>query len=373
MDFKKIFEIAVSKNASDVHLVHGFPPIIRIDGDLFGLEIPSYKIFPLSAAQSSRSENVLESEDLISNKKIINSDFLNKTLEEVLTKEQLKIFLEEKDYDFGYQINNYRFRVNLSYERDNLKLVARIISHKKPILEDIDMPSQVTDLLKLKQGLILVTGPTGCGKSTSLAAMINYINDNRNCNIVTFEDPIEFVFKSNKSIITQRQLGTDMNSFSSGLKHVLRQDPNVIMVGEMRDLETISTVITLAETGHLVLATLHTRNSSQTIDRIIDIFPPHQQNQIKAQLSLILSAVVSQVLIPKNGGGRVAVREIMINNTAISNLIRDQKISQIKNVIETHSTEGMMSFERSLKNLYERGLITEEEARNFLNNRIIFG
>lgn len=378
MDFKKIFEIAISKNASDVHLVHGFPPIIRIDGELFGLEVPAYKIFPLSASQSFRSENVLGEEDLLSGdlasgKKIINSEFLNKTLEEILTKEQLKTFLEEKDYDFGYQIDDYRFRVNLSYERNNLKLVARIISHKRPLLKDIDMPDQVTNLLKLKQGLILVTGPTGCGKSTSLAAMLNYINDNRNCNIVTFEDPIEFVFKSNKSIITQRQLGTDMNSFASGLKHVLRQDPNVIMVGEMRDLETISTVITLAETGHLVLATLHTRNASQTIDRIIDIFPPHQQNQIKAQLSLILSAVVSQVLIPKKGGGRIAVREIMINNTAISNLIRDQKISQIKNVIETHSTEGMMSFERSLKNLYERDLVNEEDTRKFLNNRIIFG
>ncbi len=378
MNFKKIFEVAISKNASDVHLVHGFPPIIRIDGVLFGLEVPAYKIFPLTASQSFRSENVLETEDFLSenlssNKKIINSEFLDETLKEILTKEQLKIFSEEKDYDFGYQIDDYRFRVNLSYERNNLKLVARIISHRKPTLEDIDMPARVTDLLKLKQGLILVTGPTGCGKSTSLAAMINYINDNRNCNIVTFEDPIEFVFKSNKSIITQRQLGTDMNSFASGLKHVLRQDPNVIMVGEMRDLETISTVITLAETGHLVLATLHTRNASQTIDRIIDIFPPHQQNQIKAQLSLILSAVVSQVLIPKKDGGRVAVREIMINNTAISNLIRDQKISQIKNVIETHSADGMMSFERSLKSLYEKDLVTEEEARKFLNNKIIFG
>jgi len=378
MNFKKIFEIAILKNASDVHLIHGFPPIIRIDGELFGLEVPAYKIFPLSSAQSFRSENVLESgkllsEDSISGKKIINVEFLKETLEEILTKEQLKIFLEEKDYDFGYQIDDYRFRVNISYERNNLKLVARTISHKRPNLRDIDMPEQVTNLLKLKQGLILVTGPTGCGKSTSLAAMINYINDNRNCNIVTFEDPIEFVFKSNKSIITQRQLWTDMNSFASGLKHVLRQDPNVIMVGEMRDLETISTVITLAETGHLVLATLHTRNAPQTIDRIIDIFPPHQQNQIKSQLSLILSAVVSQVLIPKKGGGRVAVREIMINNTAISNLIRDQKISQIKNVIETHSTEGMMSFERSLKSLYERDLVTEEDARKFLNNRIIFG
>lgn len=375
MNLKKIFKVAILNEASDVHLVHGFSPMIRIDGGLFGLEIPNYKIFSLSTLKNSQIKSSLDEhpKDINEDLKLVSSSFLNKTLKEILTTEQLDIFSRKKDYDFSYQIDDYRFRINLSYERDNLKLVARVISRKRPTLEDIDMPTQVTNLLNLSQGLILVTGPTGCGKSTSLAAMINYINDNRNCNIITFEDPIEFVFKSNKSIITQRQLGTDMTSFSSGLKHVLRQDPNVIMVGEMRDLDTISTAITLAETGHLVLATLHTRNSSQTIDRIIDIFPPHQQNQIKSQLSLILSAVVSQVLIPKKGGGRVAVREIMINNTAISNLIRDQKITQIKNVIGTHLAEGMISFERSLKSLYERDLINEEEVKKFLNNRVIFG
>ncbi len=370
MNFKKIFEIAISKNASDVHLIHGFPPIIRIDGELFGLEVPAYKIFPLTASQSFRSENILETEgslleDLSLNKKIINSDFLNETLEEILTKEQLKVFLEEKDYDFGYQIDDYRFRVNISYERNNLKLVARIISHRKPTLKDIDMPDQIINLLNLKQGLILVTGPTGCGKSTSLAAMLNYINDNRNCNIVTFEDPIEFVFKSNKSIITQRQLWTDMNSFASGLKHVLRQDPNVIMVGEMRDYETIASALTIAETGHLVFATLHTNTAAQSIDRMIDVFPEGQQNQIRIQLSNMLSGVISQRLIPLKNGGRRAATEILIGTTAVKNAIREAKTHQIDNIIQTSLDVGMVSLEKSLVEMIRQGLIDIDTAKNF--------
>lgn len=401
MHINEIFEIAIKNKASDVHLVHGLAPIIRINGGLFVIEPSTNKIINLSSVDYDNFEftqsdkplvldeftgaekyifsdngDIIKTDELIDREydlKIVKSAELKKAIFGILSKEQIERLQEEKDYDFSYQYKNYRFRVNVSYEKGNMKMVARVITEEQPSLEEIGMPKHINNFLKLGQGLILVTGPTGCGKSTSLAAMINYINTNRNCNIVTLEDPIEFVFKSNKSIITQRQLGTDMPNFSSGLKHVLRQDPNVVMVGEMRDLETISTAITLAETGHLVLATLHTCNAAQTIDRIIDIFPPYQQDQIKSQLSLILSLVISQVLIPKKGGGRVAAREILINNTAVSNLIRDKKISQIKNVIETHLSEGMVSFERSVKELYEKGLIELEDAQLFLSNKVVTG
>jgi twitching motility protein PilT len=247
-------------------------------------------------------------------------------------------------------------------------MVARVISDKMPNLEEIGMPKIIYDLLNLKQGLILITGPTGCGKSTSLAAMINYINLNRRCHIITLEDPIEYLFKPEKSIIIQRQLGTDMLSFSEGLKHALRQDPNVIMVGEMRDLETIATTITLAETGHLVLATLHTYNAAQTIDRIIDIFPPHQQGQVRMQLSMTLAAVMSQRLLNKTEGGRVAAREVMLNTAAVSNLIRENKVSQLKTVIETSSKEGMISLDQDLQRMFKEKLITKEIAQSHMTN-----
>jgi twitching motility protein PilT len=247
-------------------------------------------------------------------------------------------------------------------------LVARIINDKMPTLEDLSLPEIVSDLLNLKQGLILVTGPTGCGKSTTLAAMINYINSNHRLNIITLEDPIEYLFKPEKSIIIQRQLGSDMLSFASGLKHALRQDPNVIMVGEMRDLETIATTITLAETGHLVLATLHTYSAAQTIDRIIDAFPPHQQNQVRMQLSMTLASVISQRLLPRVDGGRIAAREIMINNSAISNLIRENKIAQIRTVIETSAKDGMVSMDQDLKRLFKEKLVSKEVAQTQMEN-----
>lgn len=397
MDIDKILNIAINKNASDVHLIHGLFPIIRIDGRLYSLKGSSLEEVNFtnnkdfsSSDLDDKKNNKLNNDKLflvepVSNKKlknedgvndnnfkIVTSDSIHKVLKKALEIEQLERFYKEKDYDFSYQFDGFRFRVNLSYERDNFKAVFRIINKKSPNLDDIGMGDNIKNLLHLNHGLILLTGPSGCGKSTSLAAMINYINDNRNCNIITLEDPIEFIFKPNKSVITQRQLGTDMVTFSSGLKHVLRQDPNIIMVGEMRDLETISTAITLAETGHLILATLHTCNAAQTVDRIIDIFPSHQQGQIKSQLSLILSAVISQVLLPKVGGGRIAAREILINNSAVSNLIRDQKIAQLKNVIETHSKDGMVTFEKSIKSLCDKGLVNIKEAQSFLDNRLFF-
>jgi twitching motility protein PilT len=340
MDLNNLFKLAAEKKASDVHLIFGQSPIFRIDGQLLDInEVVSGGDFPKLSALDLEG-------------------FLNT----LLTKEQKSRFLDKRDLDLGYQIENYRYRVNCAFEKNNVSIVARVIDERKPSLGELGLPPVVSDLLNLPQGFILITGPTGCGKSTTLAAMINYINDTRRCNIVTLEDPIEYVFTPNKSIISQRQLGSDMLSFASGLKHVLRQDPNVIMLGEMRDLETISTAVTLAETGHLVLATLHTYSAAQTIDRIIDIFPPYQQTQIKSQLSAVLSAVISQRLLTRQSGGRIAAREILLNNSAIANLIREGKIAQIKSTIETNSSIGMVTLDRNIKDLYQAGEISREVA-----------
>ncbi|MDD4271351.1 MAG: type IV pilus twitching motility protein PilT [Patescibacteria group bacterium] len=341
MIMQEIFQLSVKKGASDIHLVVDAPALLRIDGEL----IP------------------------IDPKKVLSKKDIEQMVLPLLSEEQKKRLIAEKELDFGYEDDHEtRFRINLLYERGNLGLVARVITDAIPTLEDLGMPKVVYDLLNLQQGLILVTGPTGCGKSSTLAAMINYINQQRSCSIVTLEDPIEFRFKHDKSVVTQRQLGSDMVSFADGLKHVLRQDPNVIMVGEMRDLETIGTTITLAETGHLVLATLHTYSAAQTIDRIIDIFPPHQQTQVRMQLSMTLAAVISQRLLVKNGGGRIAAREILINTPAVSNLIRESKIAQIKTVIETSSKEGMESLDHNLKRLYDAKIISKENAQAHMNN-----
>ncbi len=336
MNIKNLFKTALNKKASDLHLVVGLPPILRIDGELVNIE---------------------------NEKPLTNSD-LEQMAFSIISEKQKEKIITSRELDFGFEADDKsRFRVNLYYERNNIGLVARVINEKMSTLEDIGMPEITYNLLNLNQGLILVTGPTGCGKSTTLAAMINYINNNRSCSIVTLEDPIEYLFQPVKSIVVQRQLGNDMLSFANGLKHILRQDPNVIMVGEMRDLETVAATITLAETGHLVLATLHTYSAAQTIDRIIDIFPPHQQNQIRMQLSMTLAVVISQRLLPKIKGGRVAAREIMLNTAAVANLIRENKIAQLKTVIETSSKEGMVSLDQELKRLYKEKIISKEVAQ----------
>lgn len=353
---EQLLNLAVKHEASDLHLVTGLAPILRIHGVIKDINT-------VVSSNFNEDYNFTTKSDTENEYPKLDKESLEKIIYASLSDEQKEKFKENKDLDFSIASASGRFRVNLSLEKNNPKLVARIISNETPTLEDINMPEITKDILNHKQGLVLVTGPTGCGKSTTLAAMVDYINKTRRANVITLEDPIEFLFKPHKSIITQRELGADMRSFESGLKHVLRQDPDVIMVGEMRDLETIAAAITLAETGHLIIATLHTYSAVQTIDRIIDIFPPHQQTQIKSQLSMILRAVISQKLLPKVGGGRIAAREVLIRNNAVSNLIKDDKIRQIKNVIETSSGQGMISFSRAIKDLYHRDFISEEVAQ----------
>jgi twitching motility protein PilT len=338
MYLHELFKIATEKKASDLHLAANRKPILRIDGRLYEVE----------------DEPVLKPKDL------------EKVIFEILSQEQKERFIKTKDLDFSYELKGSRYRVNLHFEKGDVGLVARVVPPVIPTLEDIMMPEIVYDLTRLSQGLILVTGPTGHGKSTTLAAMINQINKERVCHIVTLEDPIEFLFSSEKSIIKQRELGSDMLSFAAGLKHVLRQDPNVIMVGEMRDLETIAATLTLAETGHLVLATLHTYSAAQTVDRIIDVFPPHQQGQIRLQLSMTLAGVISQRLLPRIGGGRIAAKEILINTPAVANLIREQKTAQINTIIQTSAEKGMITMEQDLKRLVQEGLIEPEVARAYI-------
>jgi len=334
MTIETLFAQATEQGASDLHLAVGLAPTIRLHGALKPLDEA-----PL---QAKKMEELVFS---------------------LLQPNQRERFQTERELDVSYQSKDgTRFRINLHYEKNNVGLVARVIPTTIPSLKEIGMPEVVYNLTRMDYGLVLVTGPTGCGKSTTLAAMINLINSERSVNIITLEDPIEFVFKPNKSIIKQRQLGTDMISFAEGLKHTLRQDPNVIMVGEMRDLETIATTLTLAETGHLVLATLHTSNAAQTIDRIIDVFPPHQQTQIRLQLSFSLKAVISQRLLPKQSGGRVAAREILLNNSAVANLIRENKIAQIKSVIQTSAEEGMITMDQHIKHLLKDEVISRETA-----------
>jgi len=341
MNINTLFKKATEAKASDLHIIVGKAPILRIDGEL----------------------------KVIDGAAVLTRDAVETMVLSILTERQKKKFLEERELDISYEIAKFsRYRVNLHWERDNIGLVARVISNDVPKLEDLGLPPIANEMIEKTSGLLLVTGPTGCGKSTTLAAMVEKVNSMRFANIITLEDPIEYIFKPNKSIIKQRQLGSDMLTFDGALRHVLRQDPNVIMVGEVRDLETMSATITLAETGHLVLATLHTHSAAQTIDRIIDVFPPHQQSQVRLQLSISLNGIISQQLLPKVGGGRVAAREILINTPAVANIIRENKIPQIKSVIQTSADEGMFSMEQNIKDLLKQGLIEETTALAYLNN-----
>lgn len=339
MELNSLLKESTQQGASDLHLIVGHKPCARINKKIV----------------------VFEKFDEI------NSVEMKKMVESVLTANQKKKFYDERDLDFSYEINSIgRFRINIYWERDEIGLVARIINKEIPSMEELGLTEIVRSMIEQDEGLILVTGPTGCGKSTTLASMINHINQNRDVSIITLEDPIEYLFPKSRAIVTQRELGSDMKTFAAGLKHVLRQDPDIIMVGEMRDLESIALTLTLAETGHLVLATLHTPNASQVIERIVDVFPAYQQDQIRLQLSMVLNCIIAQKLLVKKGGGMVAAREILINTPAVSNIIRENKIPQIKTVLQTSSDKGMMTMKQSIKELYEAGLIDEEVAQSTL-------
>jgi twitching motility protein PilT len=300
----------------------------------------------------------------------LTSEDIREAFEHVTDKDQQEEFDRKRELDFAYSVPGLaRFRVNAALQRGTISLVFRQVNWRIPALGELGLPEVCKALVMKPDGLILVTGPTGSGKSTTLAAMLDYLNEKEARRVVTVEDPIEYLFKDKECFITQRELGADTDSFAIALKHVLRQDPDVILVGEMRDLETIATALTAAETGHLVFATLHTPSAPQSIDRIIDVFPPHQQDQIRIQLSTTLQAVLYQALIPRaNGNGRVPAVEVMIATSAIRNLIREGKTYQMANVIQTGSQYGMQTLNQALKDLYQRDLITLEEALSKSNN-----
>lgn len=331
--------LTISRNASDLHLAAGYPPIIRVDGEL---------------------EEVGD--------RILNPEDAEELILSILSDEKKELLEVNREIDLAYTYeggSNARFRINAYYAMKSLSAAFRLIPSRIRTIEELMLPQMYHQFTKLKQGLILVTGPTGHGKSTTLASLLEDINRTRFCHIVTIEDPIEYVFEGKKALIDQREMNDDTHSWDIALRSALRQDPDVLLVGEMRDLETISATITLAETGHLVFATLHTNSSSQTIDRIIDVFPDNQQAQVRAQLSNILEAVVAQRLIPLEKGGRRAVSEIMLKNSAVANLIREGKTNQIDNVIRTSSDIGMISLEKSLVNLVREGIISVPKAQEY--------
>lgn len=332
-----LLDLVISKNASDLHLTAGYPAMIRIDGELIpvGTEILT-------------EENT--------------ADLVNGLLNE--SKKELLDINREVDLAYSHQEKG-RFRINAFYQKQTISAALRLIPDKIKSIEELKLPTTYYKLTKLGQGLVLVTGPTGHGKTTTLAAMLQEVNQNRPAHIITIEDPIEYILPKSKAMVDQREMHDDTHSWEIALKSAMRQDPDVILVGEMRDYETIAAAITLAETGHLVFATLHTNNAAQTVDRIIDVFPEHQQAQIRAQLSNILEAVIAQRLIPLQGGGRRAVSEIMLSTNAVRNLIREGKTHQLDNVIMTGRDIGMISLEASLVKLVREGLVTVERAQEY--------
>jgi twitching motility protein PilT len=284
----------------------------------------------------------------------------------LLDEDQKQILLRDKEFDFSFAFGDLgRFRVNAFHERGNLAAAMRLIPNQIRSIEQLGLPPVLNKFTSYPRGLVLVTGPTGSGKSTTLAALVNKINDERAAHIITIEDPIEYTHQSRKSVIVQREVHYDTYSFSTALRSSLREDPDVVLIGEMRDLETIAAAITIAETGHLVFATLHTNSASQSIDRMVDVFPPHQQPQVRAQLGNILTAVCSQRLIPALGGGRVAAAEILVATSAVRNIIREGKNYQLEAVIQTGSEYGMQNMDRTLVNLIHNGIISYDEARNY--------
>lgn len=338
MDLNQLLEIVINKKGSDIHIIPGYFPTIRIGGELYQLTTLT-KITP---------------------------EISEKMIFDILKPDQREIFIANRELDLAITYNSYRFRVNLYYAQGVVCASFRLIPVEIKKIEELGLPGIIKQCIDYRQGLVLVTGPTGEGKSTTLASIINEINNKYAKHIITIEDPIEYIYPVSKSIISQRELHQDTHSWVVSLKSALREDPDVILVGEMRDFDTISMVLTAAETGHLVFSTLHTNSAAESIDRIIDIFPPHQQNQIKNQLSVVLKMIITQRLLPKQGTTeRVPAVEILINNSAISSVIREGKTYLISNILETSETEGQLLFEKNLLSLYQNGIISKETAFSF--------
>lgn len=343
MRIEDLLRLVVEKEASDLHLKVSSPPVLRIHGVLVPqIELPE-----------------------------VSRQAIDEIFEEITNEKQRELFAERLELDFSYEAPKIaRCRVNASLQRGTKSLAFRPIGLTIPSIDELGLPEICKALALKPRGLILVTGPGGSGKTTTLAAMVEYLNQRERRRVITIEDPIEYFHQDKECFITQRELGADTHSFAEALKHALRQDPNVILVGEMRDLETMAAVLTAAETGHLVMSTLHTSSAPLTIDRIVDAFPPHQQQQIRVQLSTTLEGVLSQTLLPRlNGVGRVVAVEVMVATPAIRNLSREGKTHQMPNAIQTGTKYGMQTLEQALKHLYEKGLISRDEALAKANDR----
>lgn len=335
MNIHDIMDMLINQNGSDIHILVGTPPMIRIHGELSAVE----------------------------GTPILNSEQAESLIYPIMTQEQKDFVTVNKELDFGYQFKEKgRFRVNVYHTQGALAAAMRLIPTQIKTLDELQLPPIIHEFTRYSQGLVLLTGPTGEGKSTTLAGMIDEINSTRSEHIVTIEDPVEFLYKPKRSIISQREINHDTHSWNVALKSVLREDPDVVLIGEMRDYETIASAITIAETGHLVFATLHTSSASQTVDRIIDVFPAHQQSQVRQQLAATIKAIVAQRLLPAIGGGRVPALEILVATPAMANLVREQKTHQIDSVIQTSADQGMILFETYLQQLVQRGAITKETA-----------
>ncbi|MCX6763059.1 MAG: type IV pilus twitching motility protein PilT [Candidatus Moranbacteria bacterium] len=335
---KSYLQMVAQQGGSDLHLSVGRPPIIRIDG----------KLYPISGEKKLTAEETKDAAEV------------------VLNEEQKVRLQKEKQIDFSFDLEGKaRFRCNIYFQKGSLSAAFRMIPSKIRTLEELNMPSMIYEFTKPSQGFVLVTGPCGHGKSTTLAALIDNINRTRQDHIITVEDPIEYIFDPDMCIIDQREILQDASNFPSALRAIFREDADVVMVGEMRDVETISTAITAAETGHLIFATLHTNDAAQTVDRIVDVFPAYQQNQIRMQLAQSLLGIVSQRLVNRIDGGRVPAVEILINNNAVANLIREGKSHQINLVIETSRDQGMISLNHALADLVKEGIISLEEAESY--------
>jgi len=338
MNIKDLLQLTVDRKASDLHIIAGVPPTLRIDGQL----------------SSVPGETVLTPE------------VINNYLKEVLSSEQLEKVTVNKELDFSFPFSDKaRFRVNAYTQKGSNALAFRRIPLQIPAIDSLGLPKILHSFTALRQGFVLITGPTGHGKSTTLAAMLNEINRTRSEHIVTIEDPIEFIIQPDKSIISQREMGGDTHSWQIALRSILREDPNVVLVGEMRDYETIAAALTIAETGHLVFATLHTNSAAQTIDRIVDVFPEEQQGQVRLQLSNVIEAVFSMRLIPAIAGGRVVGYEVMLGTSAIKTSIREGKTHQIESILQTSQEVGMNTIEKSLVTLIRQGKITLEIAQSY--------